>query len=503
MHYEIVLWLALLVPFVIGLICTILPSVRIALGAMCCCVFGTCVAGLAVIWHVFQHGAVFTVSNWLFLDGLSAYHYLVMLLIYCLSSAYAWVYFGEELRQGHFTRRQARLFSGLWCESFAAMSLVLFSNNLGVMWVGLEATTLITAFLICIHVSRESMEAMWKYIVICSVGIAFAFMGTLLVAASARGIVSQDALLWTILRDNAARLDPKLMKAAFIFLLVGYGTKAGLAPMHSWLPDAHSKAPAPVSAIFSGFMLNAALYCIMRYIPITESATGGTGWALHLLTGFGLLSIVVAAVFILFQKDLKRLLAYHSVEHLGIIALGLGLGGLGTFAALFHTLNHSLCKSLSFFAAGRLGQMFGSYDMEKMAGSFRASPLWGAGIFGSILALIGIAPFALFMSELQLVKAAVDSSSMAALILFLVGSGVVFVGALQHAIPLAWGRPKGMLKPLRFTALEALIVVIPLALLLVLGMWMPESLSAALKNASGIVQSTLPAEVVVFSGYTP
>ena len=503
MHYEIALWFLLLAPLVIGLICTILPTARIALGVMCCCVFGTSIAGLAVAVHVFQHGPVFTASNWLFLDGLSAYHYLVMLLIYCLSSAYAWVYFGQELQQGLFTRKQARLFAGLWCESFASMSLVLFSNNLGVMWVGVEATTLITAFLICIHVSRESMEAMWKYIVISSVGIAFAFMGTLLAAASARGIVSHDALLWTTLRDNAARLDPKLMKAAFIFLLVGYGTKAGLSPMHSWLPDAHSKAPAPVSAIFSGFMLNAALYCIMRYLPITESATGGAGWALHLLTGFGLLSIVIAAVFILFQKDLKRLLAYHSVEHLGIIALGLGLGGLGTFAALFHTLNHCLCKSLSFFAAGRLGQMFGSYDMEEMAGSLRVSPLWGTAIFGSLLALIGIAPFALFMSELQLVKAAVDTGSVTALVLFLAGSGIVFVGALQHAIPLAWGKPKGLVKPLRFTALEALIVVIPLALLLVLGLWMPEPLSVALKNAAGIVQSTHPAEMLVFSGYMP
>jgi hydrogenase-4 component F len=507
MHYEIVLWVALLVPVVIGLICTILPTARIALGAMCCCVFGTSIAGLAVIRHVFHHGAVFTASNWLFLDGLSAYHYLVMLLIYCLSSAYAWVYFGEELRQGHFTRKQARLFSGLWCLSFAAMSLVLFSNNLGVMWVGVEATTLITAFLICIHVSRESMEAMWKYIVICSVGIAFAFMGTLLAAASAKGLglASYDALLWTVLHENAQRLDPKLIKAAFIFLLVGYGTKAGLSPMHSWLPDAHSKAPAPVSAIFSGFMLNAALYCIMRYIPITESATGNAGWGLNLLTGFGLLSIAVAAVFILFQKDLKRLLAYHSVEHLGIIALGLGLGGLGTFAALFHTLNHSLCKSLSFFAAGRLGQMFGSYDMEKMSGSLRVSPLWGGAIFGSILALIGIAPFALFMSELQLVKAAVDSSSVVALILFLAGSGIVFVGALQHAIPLAWGKPKGMLKPppLRFTTLEALIVVIPLALLLALGIWLPESLITVLSRAAGILQPALPAEVAHVSGYMP
>jgi hydrogenase-4 component F len=250
-------------------------------------------------------------------------------------------------------------------------------------------------------------------------------------------------------------------------------------------------------------MLNAALYCIMRYIPITQTATGGSGWPLNLLAGLGLISIIIAAIFILFQKDLKRLLAYHSVEHLGIIALGLGLGGLGTFAALFHTLNHSLCKSLSFFAAGRLGQMCGTYDMEKLSGSFRVSPLWGAGIFCSILALIGLAPFALFMSELQLVKAALDSGSVTALVLFLAGSSIVFIGALQHAIPLVWGTSQGAAKALRLKGLEALLVVLPLAALLALGIWLPGPLIAVLNSAAGILQSTIPAQAAGLSGYMP
>jgi hydrogenase-4 component F len=192
---------------------------------------------------------------------------------------------------------------------------------------------------------------MWKYLLICSVGVGLAFMGTLVVAASATSlnVSAFDALLWTTLRDNASSLDPKALQLGFIFIVVGYGTKAGLAPMHNWLPDAHSQAPGPVSALFSGFMLNAALYCVMRYIPLVEGACGNSRWGLDLLVGFGLLSILVAAAFILFQRDVKRLLAYHSVEHMGIITLGLGLGGLGTFAALFHTLNHSLCKTGAFF----------------------------------------------------------------------------------------------------------------------------------------------------------
>jgi hydrogenase-4 component F len=493
MNQEITLWLLILIPAISGLACLMMPSFRVALGVMCAAVFGVTLTGLLAITAVlFQHQILYAAAQWLFMDALSAYNYFVMLLIFCLSSVYACVYFNAEMKHQTLTLKQIRLFTCLWCEALAAMTLVLLSNNLGIMWVGIEATTLITAFLICIHVSRESLEAMWKYILICSVGVAFAFMGTLLAAASANGIDlgNNNALLWTTLRTHAAALDPTLMKAAFIFLLVGYGTKAGLAPMHSWLPDAHSQAPAPVSAIFSGFMLNAALYCIMRYVPIVEIATGNSSWGSQLVSGFGIFSIIIAAAFILFQTDLKRLLAYHSIEHLGIIALGLGLGGLGTFAALFHTLNHSLCKTLSFFAAGRLGQAMGSHDMEKMSGSMRISPVWGIGIFGSILALIGMAPFALFMSEFQLLKAAIDKGATVSLVLFLLGAGIVFVGALGHAIPLAWGRRQTTAPALRTSVVEFILVFAPLAVLLLLGLWMPQPLQEVLNAAADIIRTT-------------
>jgi hydrogenase-4 component F len=332
---------------------------------------------------------------------------------------------------------------------------------------------------------------MWKYLMICSIGVAFAFLGTLMVAASASGLhlSMSETLLWTKLRNNAVSLDPMLLKAGFLCLLVGYGTKAGLAPMHSWLPDAHSQAPAPVSAIFSGFMLNAALYCVIRYIPIVESTAGLAGWGLQLLVLFGIVSILVSAAFIIFQHDVKRLLAYHSVEHIGIITLGLGLGGIGTFAALFHTLNHSICKTLAFFAAGRLGQTYGTYDMNKMSGSLRSAPVWGAGLFGSLLALIGVAPFAIFMSEFQILKAAMDSHATLSLILFLGGSSVVFVGALKHAIAVAWGKPSPVAEPERAGAIDMLLVVAPLLFLLVLGLWMPGPLLHILKQASLVLEA--------------
>jgi hydrogenase-4 component F len=277
------------------------------------------------------------------------------------------------------------------------------------------------------------------------------------------------------------------MKLAFLFLLVGYGTKAGLAPLHSWLPDAHSQAPAPVSALFSGFMLNTALYCVMRYLPLVEEATGGVGWGGGLLVGFGLTSILVAAVFIVFQHDGKRLLAYHSVEHMGIIALGLGLGGVGTFAALWHTLNHAVCKSLAFFSMGRLGQMYGTHDLGAMAGAMRRSPVWGVGFFGGVLVLIGVAPFAIFMSEFQILRAAAAARAYTALTLFLLGAGIVFVGALRHAMTTAWGEEVSQPRLQPTGTVDRVLVFGALALLLMLGLWLPAPLRAALDAAALVV----------------
>jgi hydrogenase-4 component F len=479
-------------PALMGCAALLMRSAKAALTSMAIGVAGAIMLGTFAIVQTARHGTISALSTWLYLDALSAFNMAVMMAVFFLSTVFALVYFKDEIRNNAFTIKQARQFSALWCASYTSMTLVLCSNNLGIMWVGIEATTLLTAFLICIHENRSSLEAMWKYLIICSVGVAFAFMGTLLAAASTQhvaGLSGHQALLWTRLRDHAALLDPVLMKAAFIFLLVGYGTKAGIAPMHNWLPDAHSQAPAPVSAMFSGFMLNASLYCVMRYVPIVEAATGNKGWGLTLLTALGIFSIIVAAAFIVFQHDLKRLLAYHSVEHLGIIALGIGLGGIGTFAALFHTLNHSLCKTLSFCAAGRLGQIYGTHDMRKMNGAFKISGVWGTGIFGSLLALLGVAPFALFMSEFQVCKAAIDARAYVALGLFLGGAAVVFVGALSHAIPLMWGENENKtIKPVKGTIIEMGLVAMPLGALLLLGVWMPGFLGGALTKAAAIIR---------------
>lgn len=489
---QFLIYALLLLPFVASALTLLLQQARALLATICTTAFLSLGLNIYLTALALNHGPIFDESHWLFIDALSAAHLLLMNTIFLLSSCFARGYFHHELQHGHLALKDLRSFCALWLGALASMTLVLVSHNLGIMWVGMEATTLLTAFLICISRKPASLEAMWKYLLICSVGVAFAFIGTLFVAAAAGSIHldSTQILLWSVLRDHAASIDPKLIKIGFIFLLIGYGTKAGLAPMHSWLPDAHSQAPAPVSALFSGFMLNAALYCLMRYVPIVEMATGYQGWGSRLLIVLGLVSILVAAAFIIFQQDLKRLLAYCSVEHMGIIILGLGLGGAGIFAALFHTLNHSLSKTTAFFAAGRIGQQYDTQDMEKMRCVIKHSPVWGVGLLASMLALIGVAPFALFMSELQIIKSAIDGRAIVSLILLLLGSGIVFVGVLRRTINVAWGEDEhsaNIAAPSTKIFLDGLIAYLPLGVLLVLGLWMPTPLRILLEQSAAII----------------
>lgn len=476
-------------PVIFGCASLLFRSARAALRF---CAGGTlttaALAGFAA-FHVLRGVPAVSGNGWLMLDALSAHHLLAMMTVFCLSSLYSISYFREEAADGRLTPKMAGRYGGLWFGSLAAMMLVLVSNHLGMMWVGIEASTLMTAFLICIHASPGALEAMWKYLLMCSVGVAAAFTGILLVAAAteAAGMRGVDALLWTNLMNAAARLNPAILKAGFLFIVVGYGTKAGLAPLHNWLPDAHSQAPGPVSAVFSGFLLNAALYCILRCLPLVEAATGNTGWGRDILVLFGLLSILVAAAFVVMQRDIKRLLAYSSVEHIGIIALGAGIGGAGAVAALFHLINHSICKPIAFFCAGRIGQIYGTHDLSRLTMVMRRAPVWGAGMVVALLALTGVAPFSIFLSELLVLKAAVDRSMYVVAGLFLLGLGVIFIAVLRNIITLAWRPPDETPAPEKSLLPEALLVFIPLGILLLLGIWVPEPLLKILTRAAQIL----------------
>ncbi len=488
MRTDVLVVVSLLLPALAAIAAALMPDPRSALRAAVAGSLVTFGVDMAVV--VAAAGSAMPLSaagGWLRVDALSAFHLGLLGVVHGLSSVFAISYFGGDLAASQMTRRQARTFGGLWCASLASMTLLVISDNVGVMWVGMEATTLLTAFLITIHVSRESLEAMWKYVLICSVAVALAFMGTLLIAAAAPRGATPEALFWTHLLAAAPHLDPRLARAAFVFLIVGYGTKAGLAPMHNWLPDAHSQAPAPVSALFSGFMLNGALYCIMRFLPVLDRVPGNAGWGQGLMVGFGLVSLFVGAGFILFQRDAKRLLAYCSVEHIGLVALGVGLGGLGTFAALFHSLNHSLAKSLAFFAVGRLEKTTGGHEIARLAGALSRSPLWGLGLLGGLLGLVGAAPLATFISELQLARAAFETRHGWLLAMLLAGLSLAFVGMLRHLIPLVWGRPAEASAPAARHAGDLMLVAVPLLALLVLGLWLPVPLARLIADAARVV----------------
>lgn len=454
------------------------------------------ILSLGLAFRLAGLSAVTVAEGFLRADHFSTWHLLLLTLaVFSPASLFSFSYFKNE---SSVTLSGMRRFGMLWQGSLASMSLALISGNIGIMWVAIEASTLFTAFLILREGNSASLEAMWRYIIMCSVGVAFAFIGTLLFAAAAQkaGLNGSDSLLLEKIYGVKDKLNPSLAMAGFIFVLIGYGTKAGLAPMHNWLPDAHSQAPGPVSAMFSGFLLNTALYCIVRFMPIASGASADHGRPLGLLLALGILSIALSSIFIFFQKDAKRMLAYCSVEHLGIIAFGYALGPVGTFAALFHTLNHSLAKTTGFFTAGMLGKKIGTNDFSAFEGAAKKYPLWGGGLAISLLALIGVAPFSVFMSELLLVKAGIDVSAWLPTGIFLAATCVVFVRMLKHSIDIAW-KPAASPMPIvghRAGELEAggktkngfaaiAVVATPLILLFALGLWMPEFLLDFMKKA--------------------
>jgi hydrogenase-4 component F len=479
--------LVVAVPVILALVAAVLPTPRAVLGAA---VAGSAVeAGLALaVAPAGARGRVFAAGGHMLLDPLSTYNLLIVVAVFAFSSVYAFGYFTPRIHSGHFGLRTARRFGATWFAFLASMVLVLTTNNIGLMWVGMEATTLASVLLICLDLDRESVRVSWTYLLLCSVGIALALFGTFLFCAEAMTVAKsgQSPFLWTDLSSMAPAMRPGAAKLAFLVLLVGYGTKAGLAPMHTWLPGAHGQAPAPVSAVLSGVLLNCGIYAISRFLPLTEAATGAVGWPFHMLLPFGLISIALAAAFIAHEHDVKRLLAYCSVEHMGIIVVGLGVGGAA--AALFHTLNHSICKMLTFFCAGDIADRYGTRDMRRIGALLRVAPVAGTGLVLGILALVGAPPFAVFMSELWIVRVGVMGGHTPAVLAFWAGAGVVFVVAIKRAVDMVWQeRDETAPMPAAYPRSNAALVTIPLLVLLVTGVCMPRLLGDALRNAATVI----------------
>jgi hydrogenase-4 component F len=396
-------------------------------------------AALTLGQRVLRDGAVVGgPSDFLRADALSA---LLAACVTLVSALAMWLGPGLATADAY-TQPQVRRFQ-IFGNLFAfTMLFAVSTNNVGFMWIAIEATTITSAVLIPLQRSKASVEASWKYILIGSVGIALAFAGTVLGYFDFVTQVGHHpaALNWTVLRAAAPSLHPEVMQLAFVFLLVGYGTKAGLAPMHTWLPDAHAEAPVALSAMLSGVLLAVATYAIVRWKAVAEAAGIGA-FANDLLAALGTLSLGVAAFSLLAQRNYKRMLAFSSIEHTGLTCLGLALGPLGTFAAMLHLVNHSLAKSMLFLLAGRVLHRYGTTDLAQVAGLLKVMP-WTGGLFAAgILALVGLPPFGLFLSEFLLFRAGFAAGRPGLMAVLLVLLALAFIALVLHLNRMLYGTP--------------------------------------------------------------
>jgi hydrogenase-4 component F len=444
------IWTLLLVPMVAGLTAFLLrPNwPRRAL------ILLTAAAHAAVVAACWVERPAPAVGGWMAIDAASLLFLSITSVLFLATAVYAVGYLAGENRPGKrhddedelpFVNFPEAVFAGCLLLFLATMTLVAVSRHLGLMWVGVEATTLASAPLIYFHRHHRSLEATWKYLLICSVGIALALLGNFFIAVAARS-ASGPMIHLTIddLVAHADSLNPLWLKAAFLFFLVGYGTKMGLAPLHTWLPDAHSEAPSVVSALLSGALLNCAFLTILRAHALL-SAANLAGFSADLLVLFGLISMVVAAVFILGQADFKRMLAYSSVEHMGILSLGIGIGGVAAFGAMLHTVNHSLTKAMLFLAAGNILALYRTKSTTHVRGVLQTLPITGVLWLAGFLAIVGSPPFGPFLSELTILKGMLDKGRPAVAVTYLLALAIVFVGMATIFLRMAYGSPPGSL----------------------------------------------------------
>ncbi|HTI53203.1 MAG TPA: hydrogenase 4 subunit F [Verrucomicrobiae bacterium] len=445
------------------------------------------VGAAVTFWRHVLAGDVLTSGPGEFLraDALST---LLALCVSIVGALAAWL--GPGLATGEdydaAQTRRFRIFGNLFTFT---MLFAVTSNNVGFMWIAIEATTITSAMLIPLHVTKASVEASWKYILIGSIGIALAFGGTVLGYFDFVNLVGRQeaALNWTVLRASAPQLHPEVIQLAFVFILIGYGTKAGLAPMHTWLPDAHSEAPSPLSAMMSGVLLAVALYAVIRWEAVVNAAVG-TGFTDGLYIALGVLSIAIAAFSLVIQRNYKRMLAYSSIEHTGLICLGLALGPLGTFAAMLHLLNHALAKSTIFFLAGRVLHRYGTTEIGRVSGLLKVMP-WTGGLFAAgILAVIGLPPFGLFISEFALFRAGFAAGRPWLMGLVLALLAVAFVSVIGHLNRMLYGAPTAGVP----VGERDLWPLVPLgacvAALVVLGVVLPAPLQTLLRQIVEIVE---------------
>lgn len=429
-------------------------------------------------------------GGFFYLDSLSIIILDIVFLIGFFVAVYSVQYLEEDVRRGKLDFKKVRLYYILMHLFLFTMILALTVKNMGIMWIAIEATTLASAFLVGFYNDRYALEAAWKYIIICSVGIAVAMLGIIFLHLSSIGVLESTELLsWTALMENAKGLKTGTARLAFIFILVGFGTKAGLAPMHTWLPDAHSQAPAPISALLSGVLLNSAMYGIIRMAAVVNKNLGSSIYTGRLLIAMGMLSIVTAAVFILTQKDYKRLLAYSSIEHMGVIAVAMGFfTPLSILGGLLHMINHSLTKSMLFLCSGSVLQKYETKHIFKIKGVLKLLPLSGTAFLLGLFAIAGTPPFSVFVSEFGIMMSIFEAGS------YLIGAAlailfvIIFAGIAIALFRIFYGGNEvSGLEPGENNIPGALIILTLIVIIGVTGLRMPESIIGLIYEAQSII----------------
>lgn len=447
---------------------------------------GTFVAACILTAQIIKEGPMLVWNQEFYIDPLNVFLVALTAFVGLTTSIFSRPYMQVERDHGKMTPPRMRLYHSMYQMFSFTMLLALTTNNMGIIWVAMEAATLTTVLLVSVYRTAASLEAAWKYFILCGVGIAQALFGTVLLYMAAEKVIGPEggALLWTSLDAVKGQLNPNIITLAFAFLFIGYGTKVGLVPLHNWLPDAHAEGPTPVSAVLSGLLLNVALYAILRCKVLTDGALHDNHLTGRLMMGFGLLSVVAAVFFLVRQKDVKRMFAYSSIEHMGLMTFAFGLGGpIANFAGLLHMTVHSLIKSAIFFSVGHAAQKAGTQIMENIRGLLKVSPTVGWGLMLGSLAILGMPPFGVFASEFLIVTTTMREQPWATPFL-LIALGVAFASIFSRVQPMVFGDTN--VKPLAHP--PALVpVFVHLGLGLMLGLYIPPYLNAWYRQAAAML----------------